>query len=150
MKSSFVHLHLHSEYSLVNGTITLSGLVEQTLQKQAPAVALTDMGNLYGAVKFFSKCVSAGIKPLIGAEIFLDNPDKVNQPYILVLLVQNAAGYKNLSKLISMGYQKGQANNRPELTKEWLAEHNEGLVCSVRGAPWRLGGRYLGRATQSL
>ena len=143
MKSSFVHLHLHSEYSLVNGTITLSGLVEQTLQKQAPAVALTDMGNLYGAVKFFSKCVSAGIKPLIGAEIFLDNPDKVNQPYILVLLVQNAAGYKNLSKLISMGYQKGQANNRPELTKQWLAEHNEGLICLSGGLRGDLGNAML-------
>ncbi len=88
MKSSFVHLHLHSEYSLVNGTIKLPALIEQTLQQQNPAVALTDMGNLYGAVKFFRKCVAQGIKPIIGAEVFLDNPDKVNQPFVLVLLVQ--------------------------------------------------------------
>ncbi len=129
MKSAFVHLHIHSEYSVVNGMLRLGSLVEESLQQQAPAVALTDLSNLYGAVKFYSKCVAKGIKPIIGAEITLDNPDKVNQPYILVLLVQNAQGYANLSKLLSVGYQKGQANGRPEITKQWIAEHSEGLLC---------------------
>ncbi|MBX2848442.1 MAG: PHP domain-containing protein, partial [Acidiferrobacterales bacterium] len=87
MPSSFVHLHLHTEYSLVNGMIRLPDLVNQTLQNQMPAVAITDMGNLYGAVKFFRKCMTQGIKPIIGAEVFIENTAKLTQPYILVLLV---------------------------------------------------------------
>jgi len=80
MPKTFVHLHLHSEYSLVNGMIRLPALIEQTRTNQMPAVALTDMGNLYGAVKFFNKCMSQGIKPIIGVEVYIENPDKVTQP----------------------------------------------------------------------
>ena len=100
MSASFVHLHLHSEYSLVNGMVRLSNLIDQSLQNQMPAVALTDLSNLYGAVKFFNKCTAQGIKPIIGAEVYIENPDKVNQPYSLVLLVQDEQGYVNLSELI--------------------------------------------------
>ena len=97
MPQSFVHLHVHSEYSLVNGMIRIPGLIEQTLQSQMPAVAITDMGNLYGAVKFFNKSSAKGIKPIIGAELYIENSDKVTQPHIIVLLVQNDIGYVNLS-----------------------------------------------------
>ena len=89
MSASFVHLHLHSEYSLVNGMVRLPDLIDQTLQNQMPTVALTDINNLYGAVKFFNKCMAQGIKPIIGTEVYIENTDKVNQPYNLVLLVQN-------------------------------------------------------------
>jgi len=112
MSRSFVHLHLHSEYSLVNGMIRIPALVEETLQKQMPAVAITDMGNLYGAVKFFRKCEAQGIKPVIGAEVFIENPDKVTQPYVLVLLVQNEIGYVHLSQLLSRGFRDEELVSR--------------------------------------
>ena len=99
MSNTFVHLHLHTEYSLVNGMIRLPALIDQTLQNQMPAVAITDIGNLYGTVKFFNKCVAQGIKPIIGAEVYIENPDKISQPYALVLLVQNDEGYRNISQL---------------------------------------------------
>ena len=139
MQRSFVHLHLHSEYSLVNGMIRLPSLVDQTLQNQMPACALTDMGNLYGAVKFFNKCSAQGIKPIIGAEVYLENTDKVTQPYILVLLVQDAVGYVNLSELLSRGFREGQAHGRPILQKSWLEGKTEGLICLSGGLGGELG-----------
>jgi len=139
MSPSFVHLHLHSEYSLVNGMIRLPALIEQTLQNQMPAVAITDMGNLYGAVKFFNKCTAQGIKPIIGAEVYIENPDKVTQPYILVLLVQDETGYVNLSELLSRGFREGQAHGKPILEKSWLQGKTEGLICLSGGLRGELG-----------
>ena len=139
MPASFVHLHLHSEYSLVNGMIRLPALVEQTLQNQMPAVAITDMGNLYGTVKFFKKCMAQGIKPIIGAEIYIENPDKITQPYILVLLVQDADGYRNLSQLLSRGFREGQEQAKPVIQKDWLEGHTDGLIALSGGQRGELG-----------
>lgn len=139
MPNSFVHLHLHSEYSLVNGMIRLPALIDQTLQNQVPAVAITDMGNLYGAVKFFNKCVAQGIKPIVGAEIYIENPDKVTQPYILVLLVQDEKGYVNLSELLSRGFREGQAHGKPVIEKAWLQGKTDGLICLSGGLRGELG-----------
>jgi len=143
MPNSFVHLHLHSEYSLVNGMIRLPALIDQTLQNQMPAVAITDMGNLYGAVKFFNKCMAQGIKPIIGAEIYIENPDKVTQPYILVLLVQDEVGYVNLSELLSRGFREGQAHGKPIVEKAWLQGKTDGLICLSGGLSGDLGSAVL-------
>ncbi len=130
--------------------IRLPALVDQTLQNQMPAVALTDMGNLYGAVKFFNKCMAQGIKPIIGAEVYLENPDKVTQPYILVLLVQNEKGYVNLSELLSRGFREGQAHGRPIIEKSWLQGKTDGLICLSGGVRGELGAAILaGRAKRS-
>ncbi|NNC99313.1 MAG: DNA polymerase III subunit alpha [Gammaproteobacteria bacterium] len=128
MPDTFVHLHLHTEYSLVNGMMRLPGLIDQTLQNQMPALAITDMGNLYGAVKFFNKCVAKGVKPIIGAEIYLENPEQHTQPYSLVLLVQNDAGYRNLSELLSRGFRDGQQTGKPIICKDWLQGKTDGLI----------------------
>ena len=128
MSNTFVHLHLHTEYSLVNGMIRLPALIDQTLQNQMPAVAITDIGNLYGTVKFFNKCVAQGIKPIIGAEVYIENPDKISQPYALVLLVQNDEGYRNISQLISRAFRKGQHQSVPIIKKAWLDNNTEGLI----------------------
>jgi len=128
MPQSFVHLHLHTEYSLVNGMIRLPDLIDQTLQNQMPATTITDIGNLYGCVKFFNKCIKQGIKPIIGAEIYLENPDKITQPYILVLLVQDEQGYKNLSRLLSQGFREGQQQGLPVIKKAWLEGNTDGLI----------------------
>ena len=133
MSASFVHLHLHSEYSLVNGMVRLPDLIDQTLQNQMPAVALTDINNLYGAVKFFNKCMAQGIKPIIGTEVYIENTDKVNQPYNLVLLVQNEKGYVNLSELISKAFREGQQYGKPIFEKDWLQGKTDGLICLSGG-----------------
>lgn len=139
MPHSFVHLHLHSEYSLVNGMIRLPSLIDQTLQNQMPAVGITDMGNLYGAVKFFNKCVASGIKPIIGAEVYIENLEKVTQPTILVLLVQDEIGYVNLSELISRGFREGQHSGKPIIQKSWLQGKTDGLICLSGGLRGELG-----------
>jgi len=139
MPKTFVHLHLHSEYSLVNGMIRLPALIDQTRTNQMPAVALTDMGNLYGAVKFFNKCMAQGIKPIIGAEVYIENPDKVAQPYTTVLLVQDEVGYVNLSELLSRGFREGQAQGRPIIQKQWLEGKTDGLICLSGGIRGELG-----------
>ena len=139
MRRSFVHLHLHTEYSLVNGMIRVGGLVEQTRTNQMPSVAITDIGNLYGAVKFFNKCLSQGIKPIIGAEVYIENPDKITQPSILVLLVQDEQGYVNLSELLSKGFREGQALGKPVLEKQWLKGRTDGLICLSGGLRGELG-----------
>jgi len=133
MPDAFVHLHLHTEYSLANGMVRIPALVEQTLQNRMPAVAITDMGNLYGAVKFFNKCMAQGIKPIIGAEISIENPDKVTQPYVLVLLVQNETGYRNLSKLLSRSFREGQQHGKPVIPKTWLEGNTDGLIALSGG-----------------
>ncbi len=143
MPTSFVHLHLHSEYSLVNGMIRLPSLIDQTRTNQMPAVALTDMGNLYGAVKFFNKCMAQGIKPIIGAEVYIENPDKVTQPYIAVLLVQDELGYVNLSELLSRGFREGQSQGKPIIQKQWLQGKTDGLICLSGGMRGELGGAIL-------
>jgi len=130
--------------------IRLSALVDQTLQKQMPSVALTDMGNLYGCVKFFNKCMAQGIKPIIGAEVYLHNPDKVTQPFILVLLVQDETGYVNLSELLSRGFREGQAHGKPIIEKSWLVGKTDGLICLSGGLRGELGGAILaGRKNRS-
>jgi len=108
-----------------------------------PALALTDMGNLYGAVKFFNKCIAQGIKPIIGAEVYIENPDKVTQPYIIVLLVQNEIGYVHLAELLSRGFREGQAQGKPIIQKKWLNGKTEGLICLSGGIRGELGGAIL-------
>ncbi|MGK0374315.1 MAG: DNA polymerase-3 subunit alpha, partial [Arenicella sp.] len=120
--------------------IRLPTLIEQTRTNQMPAVALTDMGNLYGAVKFFNKCMAQGIKPIIGAEVYIENLDKVTQPYIMVLLVQDEVGYVNLSELLSRGFREGQAQGKPIIQKQWLDGKTEGLICLSGGIRGELGG----------
>ena len=143
-----MHLHLHSEYSLVNGMVRVPTLIEQTLQNQMPAVAMTDIGNLYGAVKFFTKCVKQGIKPIIGAEVYLANPDAVAQPFVLVLLVQNAAGYRNLSRLLTRGFQAGQQHGRPILDRAWLQGQTDGLIALSGGQRGDIGAAIMAGRTK--
>lgn len=143
MPDAFVHLHLHTEYSLVNGMVRLPALVEQSLNNEMPAVAITDMGNFYGAVKFFKKCVAQGIKPIIGAQVYLENPDRVTQPHALVLLVQNNVGYRNLCELMSRGFREGQEHGRPILSLAWLDGKTDGLIALSAGQQGEIGAALL-------
>ncbi len=128
----FVHLHLHTEYSLLDGIARIDKLVDIVAERGWPAVAMTDHGNMYGALKFYKKCLSKGIKPIIGTEFYLcdDRFDKVSKSkyYHLILLAKNNIGYKNLIKLNSTAYVDG-FYYKPRIDYNCLKEHSEGLIC---------------------
>lgn len=133
---SFVHLHTHSEYSLLDGANRLSDLVRKALEYEMPALALTDHGCLYGAWNFQKVARKAGIKPIIGMEAYVAPGDRRERArsgqggkahYHLVLLARDAEGYRNLMKLSSIGYTEG-FYYRPRVDRETLARHSEGLI----------------------
>ncbi len=132
----FVHLHVHTQYSLLDGAIRIPDLVARTKEYKMPAVAITDHGNLFGAMDFYSQVQAAGIKPIIGCEVYIAPGSRFDQsnaggeqkPYHLVLLCENERGYRNLCRLVSKGYQEG-FYYKPRIDKDLLAENSEGLVC---------------------
>lgn len=128
--TSFVHLHVHSEYSVIDSTLGIKPLVNLAKQSAHPAIALTDQTNLFALVKFYSAAMASGIKPIIGSDILLE--DAEGEVFRCVLLCQNEQGYLNLSHIISMAYLNNQKlfqNSMAALVKrEWLVEHNAGLI----------------------
>ncbi len=108
MSTPFVHLHLHSEFSLVDGTVRIKPLIEKALELGMPAIAITDQHNLFALVKFYRAAEAAGIKPIIGADVLVRHPDNPDQISRLVLLCRDRAGYLNLCELLSRGYTQGQ------------------------------------------
>jgi len=130
----FVHLHLHSEYSLVDGLVRIKPLVKATVAKGMPAVAVTDQSNLFCLVRFYQAAVAAGIKPIAGSDLWVRNPDDANKPYRLSVLVQNRTGYLNLTRLISRAYLQGQHLGMPQLERAWVEAATEGLI-ALSGGP---------------
>ena len=131
--SDFVHLHLHSEYSLLDGACRIFDIPKRAAECGHRAVALTDHGVMYGAVAFFDACKKEGIKPIIGCEVYVssttrfDKTPSVGKPHHLVLLCKNEIGYKNLIYLVSKGYTEG-FYSKPRIDIELLREHSEGLI----------------------
>ncbi|EHJ93769.1 DNA polymerase III subunit alpha [Vreelandella boliviensis] len=142
MTVPFVHLRLHSEYSLVDGLVKLKSLVSTTAERAMPALALTDETNLFGLVKFYKAAQGAGLKPIIGSDLWLQNPHDEAHPYRLTLLAMNDVGYRNLTELISKGWTHGQRQGRAILDKQWVLEQNEGLI-ALSGAREGEIGRHL-------
>jgi DNA polymerase-3 subunit alpha len=137
---AFVHLHLHSEYSLVDSTVRITELVERCVQGGMPAVALTDQNNLFGMVKFYKKAVAAGIKPIIGADLRIATDDEKDDPYSLILLCQNTTGYRNLSRLLTRTYLEGRVRGEPQARREWLtAAGCDGLIALSGGTEGDVG-----------
>ena len=128
MAAEFVHLHVHSEYSLVDGVARIKPLVNRAAELDMPAVALTDQTNLCGLVKFYNKAQSAGIKPIIGCDVWLRSERLGNQLFRAVLLAQNDQGYNHLTRLISRAFTEGQQRGLPVIEQEWLFELNKGLI----------------------
>ena len=135
MPSSFVHLHVHTAYSLLDGAIRLSDLLEQVKALGMNAVAVTDHGNMFAAVDFYHQAEKAGVKPIIGCEVYLapgDRRDKEHRPgqevaNHLVLLAKNLEGYHNLVRLVSAGYLEG-FYYKPRIDLELLKEYSQGLI----------------------
>jgi DNA polymerase-3 subunit alpha len=128
MPGGFVHLHVHSEYSLTDGLIRIEPLAQAVAAAGMPAVALTEHGNLFSAVKFYRAAEEAGVKPLIGAELRLAGAGGTAGNGRVLLLCQDQTGYRNLSRLISDSYVRGQIQGVPNIRREWLAEHAAGLI----------------------
>ncbi|KPK55969.1 MAG: DNA polymerase III subunit alpha [Thiotrichales bacterium SG8_50] len=128
MSSGFVHLHLHSEYSLANGTVRIKPLVKVVAQQGMPAVAITDQSNLFAMVKFYRAAMAAGVKPIIGADLWVQDERERAPPSRLVLLCRNRDGYRNLTRLISRAYLEGQHRGHPAVAKSWLAGSTAGLI----------------------
>ncbi|UVI31888.1 DNA polymerase III subunit alpha [Paenibacillus spongiae] len=131
----FVHLHVHSEYSLLDGAARIRNLVARAAELGMKALALTDHGVMYGAVPFYKECRKHGIKPIIGCELYLTagsrfekGSRKENPTYHLILLAKNETGYRNLMKLCSIGHLEG-FHYKPRIDMEVLAAYSEGLVC---------------------
>ncbi len=135
-EASFVHLHLHTQYSLLDGAIRLDALCQRAKEYHMPAVAMTDHGNMFGAVEFYQKAVKEGIRPILGCEVYIQSNGsrfdkhvrRGQEPYHhLILLVANKIGYQNLCRLISAGYLEG-FYYKPRIDKEILRAHSEGLI----------------------
>jgi DNA polymerase-3 subunit alpha len=133
----FTHLHLHSQYSLLDGAITFDKLFKRCKQLKMDSVAVTDHGNMFGAVEFYTKAIAAHIKPILGIEAYIAPRSRFDKQkttitdaaYHLILLAENNAGYQNLLKLASAGFTEG-FYYRPRVDKEILAEFNEGLIAT--------------------
>ena len=134
MNNNFVHLHLHTEYSLLDGACRIDRLVDHVKNIGQNAVAITDHGVMYGCVDFYKKCKKEGIKPIIGCEVYVatrgrkDKIHRIDGYYHLVLLVKNEIGYQNLIKLVTLGSTEG-FYTKPRIDHELLEKYHEGLVC---------------------
>ena len=131
----FVHLHLHTHYSLLDGAIRLDRLFKKAHAYKMPALAITDHGNMFGTIEFYQQANASGIKPIIGCEVYVAPGSRFDKSsrsgeetfYHLILLAENQTGYRNLLSLVSKGYLEG-FYYRPRIDKELLAAHNEGLI----------------------
>ncbi|HHW99167.1 MAG TPA: PHP domain-containing protein, partial [Firmicutes bacterium] len=134
MSSEFVHLHVHTEYSLLDGAARISELVQRAKDLGQPAIAITDHGTMYGVIDFYKAAKNVGIKPLIGCEVYMATrtrfdrqPQLDDSQYHLVLLAANQTGYHNLIKLVSQSFIDG-FYYRPRVDWELLEQHNEGII----------------------
>lgn len=139
MTAPFVHLRLHSEYSLVDGLIRIKPLAAKVAEMAMPAVALTDFNNFFGLVKFYKACQANGIKPILGADLLVLNENGEGKATQLVLLVADQTGYQNLTKLVSKAYQEGQRQGVPTIKRSWLAESSDGLIALSGGRDGDIG-----------
>ncbi len=143
MQPAFVHLRLHSEYSIVDGIARIDDAVAAAKADGMPALALTDLSNVFGMVKFYKAARGAGVKPIIGCDVWLTNETDRDQPHRLLLLTQNHAGYLTLCALLTRAYRSNQYRGRAEILKQWFTETGtDGLIA--------LSGAHLGDVGQAL
>ena len=127
---AFVHLRLHSEYSITDGMVRIDEAVDAARADGMPALALTDLSNFSGLVKFYKKARGKGLKPVAGVDVFITNEADRSKPYRLLLLCQSVEGYLRLCRLLSRAYLTNQSHDRAELRREWFSEEGTaGLIC---------------------
>jgi len=139
MSPTFIHLRLHTEYSLVDGLVRVKPLVKQIAKLGMPAVAVTDQSNLFSLVKFYKAAMAEGVKPIAGADVWVFNEAEPASPHRLTLLAQHFDGYRVLTELISRSYQENQRQGVPMLMADWLETRNEGLIALSGGREGSIG-----------
>ena len=143
MAPQFIHLRLHSEYSISDGIVRLDDAVERAAADAMPALALTDLANVFGLVKFYQAARSKGLKPIVGCDLWIANEQDRSKPHRLLLLCQNRPGYLRLCNLLSRAYRENQYRGRAEVAKAWFRElGTEGLIA--------LSGGYMGDVGHAL
>jgi len=147
MEPLFVHLHVHTEYSLANGVVRIKPLVNAVKQAGMPAVAVTDECNLFSMVKFYRAALKGGVKPIIGVDVRIANDRQLQQPYPLLLLCQNNQGYQNLTRLVTKSYRDGQLRGFPTLERNWFDGATDGLIAISGGIHSDIGQALLGQDT---
>ncbi|MBV8666365.1 MAG: DNA polymerase III subunit alpha [Burkholderiaceae bacterium] len=130
----FAHLRLHSEYSIVDGLVRIDDIVKAAAKDGQPALAITDLANLFGMVKFYKAARGKGVKPIAGCDVWITNDDDRDKPSRLLLLVKNAAGYKQLCELLSRAWLGNLHRGRAEVRAEWLQELPSGGLIALSGA----------------
>lgn len=139
MTQEFVHLRIHSEYSLSDGMVRIKPLVAACVDKQMPAVAVSDRNNLFALVKFYKAAEGAGVKPIVASDIWVAGDNSNEEPTPLVLIARNDEGYRNLCELISRSYSEGQSMGSPTLKQSWLADQSSGLIALSGGREGDIG-----------
>src|SRR5689334_22147141 len=148
MAASFVHLRLHTEYSLVDSVVRIDDLVQDVAKKGMPAVAVTDQHNLFAMVKFYKAALGAGVKPLIGVDLFVRETGERVQPTRLTLLCQSSEGYGNITRLVSRAYLEGQQRSAPLIDRRWLDHQNTRGLIALSGGMEGDVGRALGNGKE--
>lgn len=138
MNQPFVHLRVHSEYSLSDGIVRIKPLVAAAAEMGSPAVAVTDRNNLFALIKFYNAAHDAGVKPIVGCDVLIE-PEGDELPSTLVLLARDDAGYRSLCEVLSRGYLEGQHDHVPVLQRSWLEEHATGLIALSAAAEGDVG-----------
>ncbi len=128
MSSEFIHLRVHSDYSMMDGLNKVKPLLDECVNQEMPAIALTDQMNMCGLVKFYSEAHNRGIKPIIGTDFWVQDLSESPNIFRLTLLATDNEGYKNITVLISKAYQRGHVDHRPVIDKAWLVEHQSGII----------------------
>ncbi len=139
MQTDFIHLHLHTEFSLVDGLVRIKPLMQVVTNTGMPAIALTDQSNLFAMVKFYRAAIAAGVKPIIGVEILIHPESERIPPSRVVLLCQNHEGYLNINRLITRSYLEGQHRGIPMIEKQWLTGSTDGLIALSAGRSGDIG-----------
>ncbi|MDN6550165.1 MAG: PHP domain-containing protein, partial [Enterobacterales bacterium] len=145
----FIHLRVHSDYSMIDGLAKVGPLVKKVAALGMPAFAITDHTNMCGLVKFYGAAHGAGIKPIIGADVLVKSEMLGDELSHLTILAANNTGYQNLTLLISHAYQRGYGADGPVIDRDWLIEYREGLIL-LSGARQGDVGKMLLRGNQQL
>ncbi|WP_444930204.1 DNA polymerase III subunit alpha [Microbulbifer sp. SSSA002] len=149
MTQPFVHLRIHSEFSLIDGLVRIKPAIARAQELEMPALAITDQCNLYGQIKFYRACLGSGIKPITAADFWLSEGGE-GKPTLITLYAMNADGYRNITELISRAWMEGQYHGNAYIKREWVKEYSEGVLM-LSGAKYGDVGRALvaGRRAQA-
>ncbi|ARC54866.1 DNA polymerase III subunit alpha [Candidatus Riesia sp. GBBU] len=140
---NFIHLNVHSDYSIKDGIIKIYDLIKRCIDLKIPSIAITDFTNLYGVIKFYQLAHKSGIKPIIGADFYIESEYLKEKKNLITILSKNKFGYQNLILLISEAYKKGYDESGPTITKDLLFSHKEGLLLILGGIHGEIGKLFL-------